>query len=196
MAPSRTETEQAVAERPEARGRAMDFATSSDVSADDVSVTETKRDSKTSTRARSTSSTDRVARRAADRIRQGHAARPLPAARRDLPGSVRPRRLGLCRRPGPRPAGLRLYLEAVVHAGDAGAVERRHRPRPADLLLSEQRRRQPRRHRRHLERECLAGLQRRRHRHLLGQRARHRRAGRPQRQDQRHHPLRPGDGHR
>ncbi len=35
---------------------------------------------------------------------------------------------------------------------------------------------------------------RRRHRHLLGQRARHRRAGRPQRQDQRHHPVRPRDG--
>ena len=35
---------------------------------------------------------------------------------------------------------------------------------------------------------------RRRHRHLLGQRPRHRRAGRPQRQDQRHHPVRAGDG--
>ena len=72
--------------------------------------------------------------------------------------------------------------------------QRRHRPRPADLLLPEQRRRQPRRHRRHLERECLAGVQGRRHRHLLGQRARHRREGRPERQDQRHHPVRPGDG--
>ena len=37
---------------------------------------------------------------------------------------------------------------------------------------------------------------RRRHRHLLGQRARDRRAGRPQRQDQRHHPVRAGDGYR
>ena len=36
--------------------------------------------------------------------------------------------------------------------------QRRHRPRPADQLLSEQRLRQPRRHRRHVERECLAGL--------------------------------------
>ena len=36
--------------------------------------------------------------------------------------------------------------------------QRRHRPRPADQLLSEQRLRQPRRHRRHLERECLAGV--------------------------------------
>ena len=61
-------------------------------------------------------------------------------------------------------------------------------------LLSQQRPRQPRRHRRHLERECLAGRARRRHRHLLGQCPRHRRAGRPQRQDQRHHPVRPGDG--
>ena len=50
------------------------------------------------------------------------------------------------------------------------------------------------RHRRHLERERLARLARRRHRHLLGQRARHRRAGRPQRQDQRHHPVRARDG--
>src|SRR5215213_6332316 len=47
MAPSRTETEQAVAERPDGRGKEMDFATSSDVTADDVSVTETKRTSKT-----------------------------------------------------------------------------------------------------------------------------------------------------
>src|SRR5262245_15703566 len=47
MAPSRTEEEQAVLERPQARGKTMDFATSSDVSSDDVSVAETKRDSKT-----------------------------------------------------------------------------------------------------------------------------------------------------
>src|SRR5574339_303859 len=47
MAPSRTEAEQAVIERPVGRGRAMDFATTSDVSSDDVSVVETKRDSKT-----------------------------------------------------------------------------------------------------------------------------------------------------
>ena len=47
MAPSRTETEQAVEERPVVRGKAMDFATSSDVSADDVSAVEAKRDSKT-----------------------------------------------------------------------------------------------------------------------------------------------------
>ena len=37
---------------------------------------------------------------------------------------------------GARPAALRLYLEAVVHAGDAGAVERRHRARPADLAAT------------------------------------------------------------
>ena len=37
--------------------------------------------------------------------------------------------------------------------------QRRHRPRPADQLLSQQRRRQPRRHRRHLERERLAGVE-------------------------------------
>ena len=47
MAPSRTDAEQAVAERPDARGKTMDFATSSEVSSDDVSVTEAKRDSKT-----------------------------------------------------------------------------------------------------------------------------------------------------
>ena len=34
----------------------------------------------------------------------------------------------------------------------------------------------------------------RRHRHLLGQRPRHRRAGRPQRQDQRNHPVCPRHG--
>src|ERR671919_2421596 len=47
MAPSRTDAEQAVIERPEARGKTMDFASSSEVSSDDVSVTEAKRDSKT-----------------------------------------------------------------------------------------------------------------------------------------------------
>ena len=35
------------------------------------------------------------------------------------------------------PAHLRLHEQAVVHAGHAGAVEWRHRPRPADLLLPE-----------------------------------------------------------
>src|SRR5476649_581483 len=30
---------------------------------------------------------------------------------------------------------LRLYFQALVHAVDAGSVERRHQPRPADLLL-------------------------------------------------------------
>src|SRR6185369_17930414 len=47
MAPSRTEAEQAVLERPQARGSKMDFASSSEVNSDDVTVTETKRDSKT-----------------------------------------------------------------------------------------------------------------------------------------------------
>src|SRR5690606_12717568 len=42
-----TDEEQAVIERHEGRGRAMDFATTGEVSSDDVSVTETKRDSKT-----------------------------------------------------------------------------------------------------------------------------------------------------
>ncbi len=53
-----------------------------------------------------------------------------------LSGSVRPRRLGLCRRCRARAAPLRLYLEAVVHARDAGSLERRHRARPADLAAS------------------------------------------------------------
>ena len=62
----------------------------------------------------------------------------------------------LRRRRGARAAALRLHLEAVVHAGDPGAVERRHQPRPADQLLPQLGLRQPRRHRRHLERERLA----------------------------------------
>ena len=39
-----------------------------------------------------------------------------------------------------------------------------------------------------------AGLQRRRHRHLLGRRPLHRREGEGRGPDQRHHPLHPGDG--
>src|SRR3546814_1260912 len=49
-----------------------------------------------------------------------------------------------------------LYLEALVHACDAGAVERRHGQGPADFLLPQFGGRQPRRHRQHVERECLA----------------------------------------
>ena len=61
-------------------------------------------------------------------------------------------------------------------------------------LLSQFGVRQPRRDRQHLERECLAGQSRRRDRHLLGQCPRDWRAGWPERQDQRHHPFRAGDG--
>ena len=56
-------------------------------------------------------------------------------------------------------------------------VERRRGSRVAHLLLPERRVRQPRRHRRHVERERVAGGQRRRHRHLLGRRALHRGEG-------------------
>ena len=45
-----------------------------------------------------------------------------------------------------------------------------------------------------LERECLAGLQWRRHRHLLGQCPLHRRKGEGRGQDLGHHPLHPRDG--
>ena len=85
----------------------MDFATSSDVSSDDVSVTETKRNSKTID-ARAFDVEDRLESRDALLTEFGKDTlqRPLSAARRDLPGSVRPRRLGLCRRPGPCPARL------------------------------------------------------------------------------------------
>ena len=202
MAASRTMGEHTAAElvgRPgSGRGKAMDFSSHSEVSSDDVTAGASARQKGPLQQDRRPSGPRghhrRDARCAPDRVRQGHAPRPLSAARRNQPGPLRPGRLGLCRRRRPRPARLRLYLQAVVHAGDPGAVQRRHRPRPADQLLFEQRLRQPRRHRQHLERECLAGLEGRRHRHLLGRGARHRRAGRPQRQDQRHHPVRPRDG--
>ena len=51
-----------------------------------------------------------------------------------------------------------------------------------------------RRHRRDLERERLARLQRRRHRHLLGRCPLDRREGRPERADLGHHPVHPRDG--
>ena len=95
---------------------------------------------------------------------------------------------------GACPAHLRLHVEAVVHAVDAGPVERRHPARPADLLLPERGVRQPGRHRRAVERECLAGLEGRRHRLLLGQPALDRREGGRGRQDLRRDPVHPGDG--
>ena len=55
-------------------------------------------------------------------------------------------------------------------------------------------RRFTRRHHGHLERERVARLQWRRHRHLLGRRSFHRRKGRPERTDQRHHSVHPRDG--
>ena len=84
--------------------------------------------------------------------------------------------------------------QAVVHAGDARAVERRHPARPADLLLSERGVGQPRRHRRAVERERLAGVEGRRHRLLLGQPALDRRKGGRSRQDLGRDPVHPGDG--
>ena len=82
----------------------------------------------------------------------------------------------------------------MVHAGDARAVQRRHRARAADLLLPERGDGQPRRHRRAVERECLARLQGRRHRQLLGQSALDRREGRRGGQDLRRDPVHPRDG--
>ena len=73
-------------------------------------------------------------------------------------------------------------------------VERRRGSRVAHLLLPQRRVRQPGWHRRHLERERVAGGQRRRHRHLLGRGALHRREGEGRGADQRHHPLHPRDG--
>ena len=136
----------------------MDFATSSDVGSDDVSVTETKRTSKTIDARAFDVKTDRSRDALLTEFGKDtlHDRYLLPGETyQDLfarVASAYADDAGAC------PARLRLYLQAVVHAGDPGAVERRHRPRPADQLLSEQRRRQPRRHRRHLERECLAGL--------------------------------------
>jgi ribonucleotide reductase alpha subunit len=45
--------------------------------------------------------------------------------------------IGLWRRSGARAAHLRLYQQALVHAGDARALERRHHARSADQLLPE-----------------------------------------------------------
>ena len=135
------------------------------------------------------------ARRAADRFRQGHAGRPLPAARRELPGHVRPRR----RLPTPttQEHAQRLYdyisklwfMPATPVLSNGGT----DRGLPISCFLNS-------------VGDSLEGIvgtwnenvwlasQRRRHRHLLGRRPLHRREGRAQRPDQRHHPLHPGDG--
>ena len=100
----------------------MDFATSGAVGSDDVTDTGTKRTSKTiDTRAfhvvTDESRDALLTEFGKDTLRDRYL---LPGE--VLPGFVRPRRLGLCRRRRPRPARLRLYLQAVVHAGDPGAV--------------------------------------------------------------------------
>ena len=94
----------------------------------------------------------------------------------------------------PCPAALRLHQQSLVHAGHAGAEQRRHQARPADLLLPERGQRLARRHRRPVERECLAGRARRRHRLLLGQPALDRREGRHERQDLRRRAVHPRHG--
>ena len=65
--------------------------------------------------------------------------------------------------------------------------------RAADLVLPQFGAGFAQRHCRHLERERLAGVERRRHRHLLGPRALDRREG-AGRRDLRHHSLHPRDG--
>ena len=156
----------------------MDFSTGSEVPTDDTATA--VRTSKTVDARAFEVTTEEFARRPADRFRQGHAERPLPAAGRELPGHVRPRRLRLCRRCRARPAHLRLHLASC------GSCRRRRccptaapsRGLPISCFLNAVRR-QPRRHRRPLERERLAGVAGRRHRHLLGQPALDRREGRP-----------------
>ena len=192
MAPSRTLEEQTVLGAVEARGSAMDFSTGSEVPSDDVAT-------------------------ASSGSKSVHAPRfeVKTDAKRDAlltefgKDTLRDRYL----LPGESYQDLFARV-AAAYSDDAEHAQRVYdyisklwfMPAtpvlsnggtgrgPADQLLSEQRVRQPRGHRRHLERECLARLQGRRHRHLLGQRPRHRRAGRPQRQDQRHHPVRARDG--
>ena len=107
-------------------------------------------------------------RRSADRIRQGDPHRSLSAGGRKLPGHVRARLLRVRGRRRACAATLRRHVAAMVHAGDAGALERRLDARAADLLLPQCGAGLARRHRGDLERERLARLQRRRHRHLLG----------------------------
>ena len=97
----------------------------------------------------------------------------------------------------PRPAPLRLHEPALVHAGDAGPVQWRHRRAACRSPASSTTCRDS------LDgivgtwnENVCAGLQRRRHRHLLGQGPLDRREGEGRRPDQRHHPLHPGDGRR
>ncbi len=71
--------------------------------------------------------------------------------------------------------------------------ERRHHARPADLVLPQRCAGFAAWHRRDVERERLARVQRRRHRHLLGPGALHRREGEGRR-DLRHHSVHPRDG--
>ena len=57
----------------------------------------------------------------------------------ETPGHVRPRRHDLCRRFGPCAAALRLYQQAVVHAGDARSVSNggTNRGLPISCFLNE-----------------------------------------------------------
>ena len=78
-----------------------------------------------------------LARRAPHRIRQDHHGGPLSPARRVVSGYVRAGGAHLWRRRRSRPAHLRLYLETLVHARDAGPLQWRGQSRPAHFLLPE-----------------------------------------------------------
>ena len=140
----RTIGEQTVLERAvSGRGSEMDFSSQSEVPSDDVAdhrVAAARRSMRRAFDVVTDDSRDALLTEfGKDTLRDRYL---LPG--RELSGFVRARRRGLCRRRRPRPARLRLHLQAVVHARDPGAQQRRHRPRPADQLLSQQRRRQPR----------------------------------------------------
>ena len=171
MAPSRTLSEQAVESGREGRGNEMDFATSGAVGSDDVTDTEHQAHQQDDRHPRVQRRHRRQPRRAADRIRQGHAAAtaiccPANPTRICSPASPRPM-------PTTQDHAQRVYdyisklwfmpATPVLSNGGTG------RGLPISCYLNT-RQRQPRRHRRHLERECLAGVEGRRHRHLLGQR--------------------------
>ena len=155
----RTSQEQTVpsTRADEGRGSAMDFSTGSEVPSDDVSTTASSSEGGPCAALRRQDR--RQPRRAADRVRQGHAAATATCSRAKAtrtcsPASPRPMPTTPSTRSASTTISRKLWFMPATPVLSNGGTGR---GLPISCYLNSVVR-QPRRHRRHLERECLAGV--------------------------------------